>query len=590
MNKLRYRLTLTYIILIGVAFISLAFFLTNLIERAYIDAVGNRLAKEANFIIKQIERDNSIITEESNLLNQLVKDYSKELNIRITIIDMKGNVLADTDYYYLEMDNHGSRPEIVDAVSGKIGKEIRYSNSLGMEMLYIAIPIKGEFSGVVRLSIPSKEISTSIETIWYSLIFGLVFLFIIIIVISNKMAYMITLPIENITKIAKKITNGDYSARALIKSQDEIGQLAVALNQMANSLKKQIDVIHESERNLSTVLNNMAHGVILIDQQGIIKLANPAIEWLLGDSIVDIVGKYHMEAGENDSLSELIERSLKTGESLHTEIAIKYPVRKFLATNLAPIIDENGKVNGVVAVLNDITKLKRLENMRTSFVANVSHELRTPVTAIKGFTETLLDGELEDEETSKAFLQIIYKESDRLHRLINDLLDLSKIELNQDILNYSKVNVKKLMESVIETFRPQIVKRGLAIEEKLSEVTADLDEDRIKQVMINLINNALTYTTKGKITIYLVDQEDYVKIIVRDTGIGIPKNEIARIFERFYRVDKARSRDSGGTGLGLAIVKHIIESHQGFIQVESEVGVGTSFTIIIPKHKTSKKY
>lgn len=580
MSKLRNRLTLTYILLMGVALISLAFFITNLIERAYVDAVGNRLVKEANFIIKQIEREND------HELNQLVKEYAKELNVRITVIDNEGNVLADTDYNSSEMENHGTRPEIVSAFEGKVGKEIRYSKSLGMEMLYIAIPITGEVQGVIRLSIPSKEISLSIEAIWYTLIFGLLILFVIILIISNRIAFMITQPIESITKIAKKITKGDYGERAQIKSHDEIGQLGLALNQMADSLKKQIDVIHENERKLSTVLNNMANGVILVDQKGIIMLANPAIEWLLGDSVKDIIGKNHQEAGRNSSLSELIERSLKNGESLHTEIEILNPRRRFLASSLAPIIDSYGKVNGVVAVLNDITKLKRLENMRTEFVANVSHELRTPVTAIKGFTETLLDGALEDEETSKAFLQIIYKESDRLHRLINDLLDLSKIELNQEVLNYSRVNVTKLMESVIETFQPKTAKLGLAIEHKLNSISAEVDEDRIKQVIINLINNAVTYTTKGKITIELTSYKEHsFRIIIKDTGIGIPKKDIPRIFERFYRVDKARSRDSGGTGLGLAIVKHIIESHQGFIQVESEIGKGSSFTITLPMQK-----
>ncbi|WP_069797740.1 two-component system histidine kinase PnpS [Tepidibacillus sp. HK-1] len=591
MKKIRNRLTLTFTLLIGISLLSLGFFLTNLIDKIYLNALGDRLVKEANLTKDMISWE--IGSKEGLVLfQQLANNTSKELNTRITFIDKNGLVLADSKYDKNKMDNHANRPEVQTSLNGKIGKAIRYSHTLGMEMLYTSVPImkNNQIIGVVRLSLPVNEIKASLESFWYSLVIGLFIVFLITILISYRISNKITKPIEDMTEIAKRITNKDYSARIHLNSNDEIGQLGIAINLMADSLNNQIMTIHENEKKITTVLNNMANGVLLVDKSGKIILANPAIEWLLGEQIEQIIGKYHIEAGQNYALSELIERSLNTGESIHAEISIQYPIKKYLDCHLAPIYDAKGQINGVVSVLHDITKLKHLENMRTEFIANVSHELRTPITAVKGFAETLLDGALKDEETSRAFLQIIYNESERLHRLISDLLDLSKIELNQNLLNYSTVDLRELIHSTIETFKPQAVKKQLYIVKELDDIHAEVDGDRIRQVIINLLTNAMAYTpANGSIKVTLkAFKPEQIKITVEDTGIGIPKKSLSRIFERFYRVDKARSRESGGTGLGLAIVKHIVESHEGYIQVESEVQKGTKFAIILPKYKKEK--
>ncbi|TCS83566.1 two-component system histidine kinase PnpS [Tepidibacillus fermentans] len=587
MNKLKTRLTLTYIILIGIFVVGLGIFLTKLIEDTYIDAIGDRLTKESTLLGEEISW--AMNFAETTALRKDATRIKEKLNARVTMIDIHGYVLAESDFDQKKMENHASRPEFKQALAGGVGKEIRYSRTLGMEMLYIASPVYYEkhLVGAIRLAIPFQEIKNSINYFWYSLVFSLTIVFLITIFISNQVATKITRPIEHITYIAKRITNRDYHARVQVHSKDEIGQLAAVINLMADSLQNQIEMIHENQSKLSTVLNNMTSGIILVDRKGKIILANPALEWLLGVKVEELVGKYHMEVGHNYLLSELIERSLNTGESIRTEIDTYYPTKKSLDSSLAPIHDAKGEINGVVAVLHDITKLKNLENMRKEFVANVSHELRTPITAVRGFAETLLDGAMKDEEICKSFLQIIYKESDRLHRLIHDLLDLSKIEFNQDLLKYTLVDLKPFIESTIEMVRPEALKKELTIIEELNPIQAEVDEDRIRQVVINLLTNAIAYTPpKGTITIRLYeDSEEIFTIEVEDTGIGIPKKSLPRIFERFYRVDKARSRESGGTGLGLAIVKHIVESHSGNIRVESEVQKGTKFSILLPKKR-----
>lgn len=586
MKKLSYKLTLIMTLIIGLSVLILGLFLSNLIEDIYIEALGNRLEEEANMIKAIVIKED--LSTNNHQIEMISKEMGKQLSTRITIIDKDGNVLADSEYDRGKMETHNNRPEILAAYTGDIGKEIRYSETLGIEMLYVASPIyddNNNIEGVIRLSLPLKAIKESIRNFWYILILGLTVIFVITFIITYRVTAKITKPIENITKLARRITKHQYEERVMIDRNDEIGQLGKAINLMADSLEEQMTTIFENEKKLMTVLNNMSSGVILLDNNGKIMLANPAIEQLLGVSLKEIVGKQHNEVGKQDSISELIYKVVATGETVHAEIGVYYPTKKYFNSSVVPILDVKGAISEILVVLHDITKIKKLENMRTEFVASVSHELRTPITSVKGFAETLLDGSIKDRETEQQFIQIIYNESDRLHRLIVDLLDLSKIELNKEILKIERIDIKELLLSTIEVLKPSINKQKITILTELDSVYAEVDEDRIKQVIINLITNAITYTAEnGKIYLRLKElDENRIKIEVEDTGIGIPKQSLSRVFERFYRVDKDRSRESGGTGLGLAIAKHIIESHEGNIQVESEVGIGTRFTIILPK-------
>lgn len=586
MRKLSYKLTLIMTLIIGLSVLILGLFLSNLIEDIYIEALGKRLEEEANMIKAMIIKED--LNTNNQQLDMISKEMGKQLSTRITIIDKDGNVLADSEYDKEKMETHKSRPEILEAYSGEIGKEIRYSETLGIEMLYVASPIYDEnnnLAGVIRLSLPLKAIEESIRNFWYILILGLTVIYVITFIITYRVAAKITKPIENITKMARRITKHEYNERVIIDRNDEIGQLGKAINLMADSLEQQMTTIFENEKKLMTVLNNMSSGVILLDNTGKIMLANPAIEQLLGVSLKEIVGKNHDEVGKQNSISELVYEVLSTGKAVYAETGVYFPTKKYFNSSVVPIMDAKGTISEVLVVLHDITKIKKLENMRTEFVASVSHELRTPITSVKGFAETLLDGSIKDRETEQQFIQIIYNESERLHRLIVDLLDLSKIELNKEILKIESTDIREILLSTIEALKPNVDKRKITIVTELDPVYAEVDEDRIRQVIINLITNAITYTPEdGKIFLRLHEiDENKLKIEVEDTGIGIPKQSLNRIFERFYRVDKDRSRESGGTGLGLAIAKHIIESHEGSIKVDSEVGVGTRFTIILPK-------
>ncbi len=590
MNKMRNKLVITITLIVAISVLTLGIFFTNLLEEIYIDAITNRLEKEASLIKMLIPPDLEITNNES--LNRIVQNIGEELSTRITLIDIQGKVLADSEYYQSLMENHADRPEVKDAFLGEKGKEIRYSHTLGINMLYLAVPIEKnmEVIGAVRVALPLQEIKASLQAFWYSLMLGLIIIFFITFLFSYRIANKITKPLEHMTSIAMKITNKDYSERFQMKRNDEIGLLGKAINLMAESLEEQMTTIQENEKKLTSVLDNMSSGIILVDKNGIILLANPALEYLIGDISELIVGKHHQDIGQKTMVSELIDRSLQSGESFHKEIGIYEPTKRYINSNIIPIIDDNGAIIGVLAMLHDITQIKLLENMRTEFVASVSHELRTPITAIKGFAETLLDGAITEEETRNSFYTIIYQESERLHRLINDLLDLSKIELNKDVLKYTVADVKGLIETTIETMLPQADKRKVILEKDLTPIIAKVDEDRLKQVVINLVTNAIAYTPeKGRISVRLTTyKKNQFKLEVEDTGIGIPEKSLPRIFERFYRVDKARARESGGTGLGLAIVKHIVESHRGKIQVKSKVNQGTTFTIILPIEQVGK--
>lgn len=589
MKKISYKLTLIMIVIVGLSVLTLGIFIAHLLEEIYVDALANRLEEEAKMLSTIFKEEEFDFNNEQ--LEIISKEMGESLSTRITLIAPNGKVIADSDYDRNKMENHKERPEVQEALSGASGKAIRYSNTLGLDMLYVTTPIyhNEQIKGVVRLALPIHAIQMSIKNFWYILILGLVFIFLLTIIVSFRISNKITKPIEHITKIARNITMQNYSERLKIDRKDEIGQLGTAINIMAESLENQMTTIYENEKKLMTVLNNMSSGVILVDLNGRIILANPAIESLLGESIENIIGKHHNDVGKQDSISALIEKVFSNGTSIQTEVEINYPSHKFLNSNLVPILDVRGEINGVLAVLHDITKIKKLETMRTEFVANVSHELRTPITSVKGFAETLLEGTIQDEETKKQFIQIIYNESDRLHRLIVDLLDLSKIELNKEILNLSKFDVKNLIESTVEAMKPQIEKRKLEVILELNQIEIIADEDRLKQVIINLFTNAIVYTPENGTIKCKLDKHanGKIKIEVEDTGIGIPPKNLSRIFERFYRVDKARSRESGGTGLGLAIAKHIIESHNGNIQVYSEVDKGTKFVIILPKKQSA---
>ncbi|MBS4208383.1 two-component system histidine kinase PnpS [Bacillus sp. FJAT-50079] len=586
MHKLWLRITFSFLLLMSFLLLISGFFLAEMMKNTYFDLKENHLIQTANLTLKAIEMDEASLSEDQ--LEEKIRALTSTITARVTIIDRNGAVIADSEDDHYKMENHANRPEFQQVIdeNQQSGLSIRYSDTLGYNMMYVAVPIviDQEITGVIRTSLTLKEIEQAIRKLWVSIALVLLTAFLLTGLIGMRLAKGISGPIEEMIQVSEKLKEKDYTARVKATPKGELGQLTNAINILAASLKNQMDKIQENEQRLSGVLTNMVSGVLLVDIDGHILLANRAMGQMLGEDPDQFIGKLHMEVGRNADLSGLIDQCLSTGMELRDEVHYYYPRERILDAHLAPYVDETGKIKGIIAVLHDVTNMRRLEKMRSEFVANVSHELKTPITSVKGFAETLLDGAMEDEALHRSFLTIIYEESSRMHRLINDLLYLSSIEHHRIPLTSENVNFSDVVASTANTVLEEAAKKNLKVSlPEKKEIWIEGDRDRIQQIVLNLLSNAISYTPAGgEISVAIDVERENVKLKVKDTGIGIAQKELPRIFERFYRVDKARSRSSGGTGLGLAIVKHLVESHHGMIDVKSIEGEGTIFIVTLP--------
>lgn len=410
---------------------------------------------------------------------------------------------------------------------------------------------------------------------------------ILIAIVSRYMIRNFTAPIDNVTETALELAKGNYRARAHENEQERMMPLSHSINILARNLQDITAIREVEEERLKTLIENMGSSLMMIGREGNISIVNRVFLERFGMQIDDVQGKVFRTIGLPKSLEQFIDHVFLTEMPYRQQI--KMEVQQELYNKEvygAPVIGDHGRWLGVVIVMHDITELVRLEQIRKDFVANVSHELRTPITSIKGFSETLLDGAYKDEKMLLSFLEIIYKESNRLQMLIQDLLELSKIEQHGFTVNIMSMGLQDVLIRGAELTGPRLDEKNMSFHVDIErDVEVMGDANRIIQIVTNLITNAITYSPENTtVTIRLKENEKYGIIEIEDQGIGIEKNEIARVFERFYRVDRARSRNSGGTGLGLAIVKHLVEAHHGRIQVESEVGVGTKMIVMIPKN------
>lgn len=587
MNSFRNRLTLTMILILALSVTAAGLFMAKTFKDNHINALEDNMIREMHIILAKTEwkqGDNATLFPYFTKEAENLKTYA---DTRVTFIAGDGTVLGDSDHAPETMDNHSTRVEVVEAHKNGIGRAIRHSDTLNENLLYVALSVNPSdpHSNVIRLAMSLKEVDKSINQLWTVLIIGLLVLFIVAAFISYRIALSLTRPLEQITKVAQRIKQMDYKARVKVRKQDEVGELGHAINAMAESLEVQMTRIRQNESQLESVLDNMINGVMMIDPAGKILLMSRRAGELLGISSGELVGRNYAEAKQQYELSQLIQEALEGREHIREEITFYFPEERLLELNLVPIHQENQEFSGVLLVLADVTAIRRLERMRSEFVANVSHELKTPIAAVKGFAETLLGGAVNDEETARSFLQIIYDESDRLNRLIGDILALSKIESKRVPLYFSPVEMDSFMTKTVTMMEPEAAKKSIKLQLEMEHgLYVEADEDRLRQIMMNVIANGVNYTPEGgKVSVNIASiDEDHIRIQISDTGIGIPKKDLPRIFERFYRVDKARSRSSGGTGLGLSIVKHLVELHKGTIAVTSTVGVGSTFVIELP--------
>jgi two-component system phosphate regulon sensor histidine kinase PhoR len=501
-------------------------------------------------------------------------DKLSALNIRITIIDKSGNVKFDSLENDEKLINQNDRDEVIVAKLEGEGTATRYSDSEGRYVIYYAIAM--EDGTVVRTSTSVKEVHELNNTyvVWYG---GAIFIMVFISLwIANKLSYIIVKPIRDLDTITSMITNGNLSRRIKITTNDELGKLALNFNHMADRLENSLHEVSEKQNRLSAILQSMESGVIAIDNSHNVIMINNYAKKIFNIK-GDVVGKPVKDICREVDFKSIFSMRDKDIQ----EFKLRIPTMKFLRVRTADIIINNHQHIGAVAVIQDITDLKKLENMRTEFVANVSHELKTPLTSIRGFAETLRD--VEDEETKNKFLTIINEEAERLTILISDILLLSQIEHKQEF-NKEVFSVNKAIDDVFNLMKNTGDNKQVCVSVVGDEIPDIMgDKDKFKQMLINLVDNGIKYSEAfDEVIITKKTYNTHFKVIVEDTGMGIDKAYIPRLFERFYRVDKARSRAKGGTGLGLAIVKHIVIGFNGNIDVESTLGVGTKFIITIP--------
>lgn len=580
------KLIINYLLLVVLVFSCTTFILLYKLNYESKAQLENELVTKAQLISEFIPAP-VINQENTNQIQPLVQIAKQKSKARITIIARDGKVLGDSESDPGAMENHRTRPEVIDALQGKTGVSTRYSYTLQKNMLYVAIPAKTsqrEISGIIRVALPVTTVNTLTVNILKNLWIGIIVALLLTIILGYVSAYFITKPIRQINTMTQEAIKGNWSQKIPVTTQDEIGSLAKSLNLLFRQQQANIEAIKNEQNKIIAIISSMSEGVIACDTDSRILLINKSIEKIFAVTAADCRNKMLLEAIRNNELDEILNLTLRTGQAQQSELSILVPVQKVFQIYASPLTNED-KTVGAVLVLHDITTLKHLENVRKEFISNVSHELKTPLTSIKGFIETLLAGALEDKNNNRRFLSIIQDHADRLGKLINDILELSKLESKEIQLEFKPVALLEIIRKTVETFTPQLAKSKITCAVNITGALPSVraDQDKIAQVLINLIDNAIKFNREnGTITITAEVQTGFLKIKVQDTGIGLPSADLPRIFERFYRVDKARSRDLGGTGLGLSIVKHIIEAHQGKVGVESIEEKGSTFWFTLP--------
>jgi two-component system phosphate regulon sensor histidine kinase PhoR len=505
--------------------------------------------------------------------------------IRVTVITSDGRVLADSQSDPKTMENHAGRPEIQEALAKGVGQSIRHSVTVNRDLLYYAArqPMAGGPPVVLRFALPLHMMEEDLwgfrKRLWLASLVMLLVTGAASLLISRSFSDRV----DRLTAFSRRVAEGDFRPIDADRSGDAMEALAGSLNETAVRLDRTIRTLTE-ERNLSSaILGSMVEGVAVVSASERLLFANPGFEEILSLDVPPQSGSALVEIVRQTELLEAVRRVLKGEPRVETEIVTGTLRQRFFAVTVASV--SAAETSGAVIVLHDITELRKLERVRRDFVANVSHELRTPLTAIQGFAETLLAGAIDDPQNRIRFLEIILEHSRRLARLTDDLLKLSKMDADRLELEISRLGVRQFVESCVETAQRPAGEKDLHISVNLSNHLPDIaaDRRRLAEVLQNLVDNAIQYTTPGgQIILSASASASEVTFIVSDTGIGIPRADQPRIFERFYRVDAARSREVGGTGLGLAIAKHLVEAHGGRIWVESEVGQGSRFYFTVP--------
>ena len=516
---------------------------------------------------------------------------------RVTLIARDGRVVGESELPVEALpgvENHGERPEVQQALAGDPGHDLRRSATIQAPLLYVARPVRdaGRVIGVIRLAVPLADVTSAYAAIHRVMVAGGLIAMVAALAIGLFVARRVVRPVVEMQAIAGRMSEGDFAIHAPVRSPDEIGSLGRALNALARSLRDKIRDLEGEKARVTAILDGMVEGVIAVDGHDAIVLLNERARAMFGLLTHGTPQRPFLEVIRNADLHDVLRQSRADEGVIRRELWLSGPVPRSLQANAVRFHLGRGEL-GVVMVLHDVTELRRLEQVRTEFVANVSHELRTPLTAIQGYLETLLGGALEEREHARAFLEIVFRHTERLGRLLNDLTDLSNIELGRVSLKLEETSLGEVVDSVLTIMQPRAESGTVALtaEVPVALPAVSADRDRLAQILINLVDNAVKYTPAGgRVTVRARSVDEpagagepaMVEVAIADTGVGIPRRDLPRLTERFYRVDRARSRELGGTGLGLAIVKHLVLAHGGQLTIDSEVGQGTTVTFTLP--------
>lgn len=517
-----------------------------------------------------------------------VGELAERSGSRLTLIDAAGRVLADSNRTAAEPDNHLHRPEIQEARLRGKGSAVRYSRTLKTDVLYVAFPLgqTGMAKGYIRLAHPVEDVIRSGKSFRHTFLWALFLSLFFSLTLSLIYCVRAIWPVRKLADFTKKAQEGNISGALRIESRDEIGDLTANINGMVAVLHEKIRSADEEKRKLQSLFAGMVEGIVVLDARGRIETLNRGMGEMMGRPPEEVTGRTLLEAFRNIPLQNALERFRRTGETVFQEITLGDDHPVVMDVTISAVQGKAGGEAKTLLVFHDVTRLKTLERIRRDFVANVTHEIRTPLTAIIGFVETLEQGAVEDREKTLKFIGTIRENAERLNRLVEDLLTLSGIEMGEGNLHPEGLSIEGAIESALALVAARISEKGLKL---IREIPGRLppiraDRDRLVQILLNVLDNAVKFTPAGGSIAVTVSpgEEGYLTVRIADTGVGIPKGEIPRLGERFYRADKTRSREMGGTGLGLSIVKHLMKAHRGRMAIDSTLGHGTTVSLHFP--------
>jgi len=573
------KILFSYLVIICLSFFILDLLIKDEIKKVMTGKIETELLTYAELIN---------LNSAQKMFDQL-KQIARISSSRVTLVDAQGKVFADSEKDIAKMENHLNRPELQEARLRGKGKSIRFSSTIGIDMLYVAITLKegSEIKGYVRLARSLDDVQSMIEKVYQSIFLAMMIVTVIALVIALIFSYRLSAPIRAMERFTERLRQGHPVGTLLLETADETKKLADNINYLLDELQSQIRLANEEKSKLMTAFTSMTEGVLILNAEDKIEFVNQALSNILSEQYGDINGKTLMEAFRSVDLQKAFLEFKETRINVSREITLGNIESVILNVSISAVQDYPEEEKTMI-VFHDVTRLKKLEKIRIDFVANVTHEIRTPLTAIIGYLETIKDGAINNIEETKKFIDIILKQAERLNRLVEDLLTISKIELNETRFKFENIFLSDAVTNVISIVEKKATSKKITIEnnmpEKLRPVRAD--RDRLTQIFVNVLDNAVKFTPEsGKVIITADETDAYSVVSIIDTGIGVPQDEIQRLGERFYRVDKTRSRDLGGTGLGLSIVKHLMIAHGGRMEIESQLGRGTKVFLFFPLRK-----